>query len=191
MKQGIGGIDLVTIAGLALPLLLLLNTNKRSYNQSFKLDKDFKSKSELIDNIKPYFSFNEQSILNKVQDVIEILNKVNKIKDSNYQNDSVALTTEIPRGDKRERILEEISKHLEGKSKKMTDHLIETRQRVKKAQNNILEHKKIIQQQDTNKTDEMMNFMKSLEPILPNKGNKKVKKLEQLIKLLKTPENEL
>lgn len=187
--KGTGSLNLGNLAKLVIPLLLLAN-NKRELNLNLKLDENFESKSELIENIKPYFSFQEQATLNKVRDIIDIFNKVSKIKNSSYKENSVAITSELPYGDKKEKILTEMSKHLDGKGKDMADNLIIAKQMIEKARSNVYKHKKVTKAQLPNRTEKMVNLLNCLEPILPDKSKKRMKKIDELYGLIKKPESD-
>ncbi|MTI49617.1 hypothetical protein [Sporosalibacterium faouarense] len=189
MIKGLEDLDLKSLAIFAIPLLLLLS-DKKGMSLNLKFDKNFESKSELIENIKPYFSFQEQDTLNKVQDIIEIFNKVNKIQNSNYSKTSTALTQGISSGDRKEKILAEMSKHLEGKGKEIADNLISTRQRLLETSSKLDRHKKGVKGQGVSKTDEMLSLVNCLKPIMPDQGKRRMKKIETILDLMKKPDSE-
>ncbi len=180
------------ISLLAVPLMLLISNKKglNFMNFNLKLDEDWEGKSELIDNIKPYFSFEEQRALNKVQDIVDILNKINKIKTSNYNNEALALTDEISNDEKRERILVEISKHLNGRSREMANGIIETRKRFKQANERLSNQNEITSKDQLSKVDTFLDIIKCFKPIINEKDKKKITKFEKVLEIVKKPEDE-
>lgn len=189
MRQGPGGFNIGSIVILAIPLLFILS-KQTGFSLNLDLGDDISNKRELIKNIKPYFSFQEQSTLNKVQDIIDIISKVSRVKSSKYENNISSLLENLPSDEKREKILEEISRHVEGKGKVIADNLVETSKRVKKARYNLDNHKKIVANQDINKMDKILNLFDSIEPIMHTKGKQKIKKIEKVLELIKKPEDE-
>lgn len=184
-----GGFNIGSIAILAIPLLLMFS-KQNGFGLNFDFGNDIDNKRVLIENIKPYFSFQEQSTLNKVQDIIDIISKFNKLKTSKYDNNISALSENLPNVEKKEKILEEISKHLEGKGKVVVDNLVETSKRVKMTRDNLDSHKKVVASQDINKMEKILNLFDSLEPIMHSKGKQKIKKIEKVLELIKKPEDE-
>lgn len=199
MRQGFGGLNIGSIAILAIPLLLMFSKkngfspkgfNPKGFNLNFDFGSNIDNKKTLIENIKPYFSFQEQSTLNKVQDIIDIISKFNKVKSSRYDNNVLTLSENLPKTEKKERILEEIAKHLEGKGKVVADNLVDTSRRVQMAKNNLDNHKNKVSSQNINKMDKLLNLFDSLEPIMHTKGKQRIKKIEKVLEVIKKPEDE-
>ena len=181
--------NLISIISIALPIMLLLKNNGR-INLNLSFEGDLETKRDLIKNIKPYFSYQEQSTLSKVQDIIDILDKVGKVTRPTYDKDRVNSAENIPSYEKKERILYELSKYLNGNNKKIVDGLLETNKKVKETKNNLTQYQEMARIQDNDdKINSVLRIAKCLEPIMHDNGRKRMKKVEELVKVMKKPED--
>ncbi|WP_425448069.1 hypothetical protein [Dethiothermospora halolimnae] len=184
--------SITSLIGLALPLMMLLN-NKNEKGDGIKLNldlnDDFERKKALVSNIKGYFNENGQETLSKVEDIIDIFNKVKRIKESKYKNE-VKSTNNLPAIDKGERILAEMIDYMDDDRKKVAENIIDTKKRIDETKHNITTYKESNEKIDIKKIDSIIDLIKCFDPVLDDKHKKKVKKIEKIMEVMKMSEDE-
>lgn len=176
------------ILGLMVPAFLLLTKDKDMDTdiKKFILDKDYGKQVQMMNGIKEYFPENHQLVLSKIQDILDVLTKINRIRLDRY--DGVIQSQSIlPSIDKRERILSEMSKYSEGKNKELIDKVVDTKRNLYRTKENIERHRELVQSQSVNALESIIMFMNCFKPILREDMNKKIKKVEKVVELLATP----
>jgi len=168
------------IIGALIPLALFL-INKKDIKINISVDDDFENKANMIQNIKPYFSESEQSILCKVQDVFDILNKINRMNKSDYNGEIKELSTQISDIDRREIILTEISKFMHGENKERAEKVMAAKKSIFEVKNNLDNYKEIMTSEKVIKGSSLVKLMNSFEPILNDEYKEKIRKIEKVI----------
>lgn len=171
--------------GMIIPLLFILNQGKDIDIKS-NLKKDFTNHINIMENIKEYFPQEEQHLLAKVQDVFDILNKINRVREDKYEN-LVGIQNNIPIIEKKERILKEVAKYTDDSNKELINKVVDTKHNIFKTKENIESHKKVIESQKMSPIDSLMMLINCFKPILRDDLNKKIKKVELIIDTLNTP----
>ncbi|WP_427339652.1 hypothetical protein [Caloranaerobacter sp. DY30410] len=169
--------------GMIIPLFLLF----RAKNLNIKLGNiNVEDRIEMMKNIKPYFYEKDQKILSKVQDVLEIIYKINRLTDGDYSEEVVNTLSDMDRIQRKERILKEISKYLDEKEKKIISMAVNSKERIYETKANISGYKNKAIQSNANKVESMVNFIKCFKPVLDEKTNKQIKKIEKIMEIIKS-----
>ncbi|MBS4539256.1 hypothetical protein GOQ27_12340 [Clostridium sp. D2Q-11] len=176
------------LLGIMVPILLLLtkDNNFKLDIKKLNLDRDFENQVQMMRGIKGYFSEDQQVILSKIQDVFDVLNKVNRIRLDKYDGVIQSQSSLAPI-DKREKILAEIGRYSDGKNKELIDKVVDTKRNMFKTKNNIENHRQLVQSQSMSTLESIVLFMNCFKPILRDDMNKKVKKVEKVIEALTIP----
>ncbi|MTI65863.1 MAG: hypothetical protein FH753_04595 [Firmicutes bacterium] len=177
----------LNFSSLIIPLFLLLTRNG-NISEKLSLDNDFQSKVEMVKNIKPYFTEEEQLLLSKVQDVFDILNKVKRLNKQEYDNEINALNTDVSKIERKERILTEMVKYMDKDKRQIVDKVLRTKGRLEETKTNM-ETQNILEAQKIDKFDSLLHFIRCFEPIMKDSSNKKVKKIQKVLEVMKTPED--
>ena len=154
--------------------------------KKLKFDRDYRNQIELMESVKRYFPENQQIVLSKVEDVFDVLNKVNRIRSERY-NGLIESQINLSSIDKKEKILENIGAYSDGKSKELISKVLNTKRNIYKAKENIQRHRSLTKNKEINKLDSAISFMNCFKPVLRNDINKKVIKVEKVINTLKAP----
>lgn len=169
--------------GIIIPLFLLFGAKNLNINLG---NINVEDRIEMMKNIKPYFYEKDQKILSKVQDVLEIIYKINRLVDGDYSKEVVNTLSDMDRIQRKERILKEISKYVNEKDKKIISMAVDSKERIYEAKANIQGYKSKAIQSNTNKVESMVNFIKCFKPVLDDKTNKQIKKIEKIMEIIKS-----
>ncbi|MTI68900.1 MAG: hypothetical protein FH751_01425 [Firmicutes bacterium] len=186
-EDKVKGNKALNFSSLIIPVFLLLTRNG-NISEKLSLDNDFQSKVEMVKNIKPYFTEDEQLLLSKVQDVFDILNKVKRLNKQEYDNEINALNTDISRIERKERILTEMVKYMDKDKRQIVDKVLRTKGRLEETKTNM-ETQNILEAQKIDKFDSLLHFIRCFEPIMNDSSNKKIKKIQKVLEIMKTPED--
>ncbi len=172
-----------------IPIFLLL-TSLNNSDIKLNLNTDLQRGVNMIRDIKPYFSKDNQVLLSKIQDIIDILNKANRISKEEY-TDVTNLTNNInmTKIEKKEKILSKVYDHIDDDSKKIIDKAMTIKGKIDNTKENINRHNKLVQDNNSNssKVDLLLNLICCFKPVLNSQLNNKVEKVEKIMKIIKTP----
>ncbi|WIV11486.1 hypothetical protein [Proteiniborus sp. MB09-C3] len=183
--------SLQNLAIVALPILVFALIEKGgSLKEGKSFSRSYQDKIKLLKEISPYFLEEDQYILGKVQDIFEILNRVNRIIKSDYTDNVKALNQDLPMLDRKEKILSKLSTYLDDSNRQLAEGVIETKQNILKAKENLEEYSQAVSTQSLDKLTSMMKLAKSIEPLMPSKGKVQLKKIEKIVDIMKASDDE-
>lgn len=169
--------------GIIIPLFLLFGGKNLNIDLG---NINVEDRIEMMKNIKPYFYEKDQKILSKVQDVLEIIYKINRIVGGDYSKEVINTSSNMDRIQRKEKILKEISKYVNEKDKKIISMAVDSKERIYEAKANITGYKNMVTQSNVNKVESMVNFIKCFKPVLDEKINKQIKKIEKIMEIIKS-----
>lgn len=137
---------------------------------------DSEERKEMIQNIIPYLSGRDKSTMLKLQDMIDIVFKLNRIKGSNYKLVELQHLDNLPLLEKAQRILKEMSSHLQGKEKDSTEKMIDLMNGIEIARVNLQSLKK-------NGTKDPNVVIQSMNPLITGKQNA-IGKVKNMLNML-------
>ncbi|NBI05832.1 hypothetical protein [Senegalia massiliensis] len=149
------------------------------------MNKNYRNEVKMIRNIKRYFPENQQLTLSKVEDVFDILDKINRVRLNKYDG-LIEAKVDLPSIDRIEMILIEIGEYSGGKSKELVSKLVNTKKNIYKTKDNIKAHNNSFRDQNSDKLESAISFMNCFKPILKEDMNNKIIKIEKVINLLTT-----
>lgn len=183
--------NMQNIAMIALPFLIFALIKRGG---GFKLDvnssENYQDKAKMIQDIKPYFFEEDQHILGKVQDIFEILNIVNRIIKSDYNDNVKTLSQDLSMIDRKEKILSKVASYMNDNNRQMAESVVQTKQNIFKTKKNLEEYSQIVSTQNLDKLTSMMKLANSIEPLIPDKGKVQIKKLEEIINIMKASDDQ-
>lgn len=186
-----GNKSLQNLAILALPILIFILIEKGGI---FKTDtnsvKNYHDKVKMLREISPYFLEEDQHILGKVQDIFEILNRFNRIINSDYNDSVKALNRDLPMLDRKEMIISKLANYLDDNRRKLAEGVVETKQNIFKTKENLETYSQTVSTQNIDILTSMMKLANSIEPLMPGKGKVQLKKIEKIIDIMKASDNE-
>ncbi len=186
-----GNRSLQNLAILALPILIFILIEKGGI---FKTDtnsvKNYHDKVKMLREISPYFLEEDQHILGKVQDIFEILNRFNRIINSDYNDSVKALNRDLPMLDRKEMIISKLANYLDDNKRKLAEGVVETKQNIFKTKENLETYSQTVSTQNIDTLTSMMKLANSIEPLMPGKGKVQLKKIEKIIDIMKASDNE-
>jgi len=175
------------ISWLLLPLaLLFISENTNILSLDFKDDINLQNKIDTLQKITPYFNTEQQKILSKVQDMLDITSRVTNLKESNYNLNMNNSISEIPITERYEKILEGLSEHANEKNKELLNKILETKRNIEKTQTNFANYSKNISTQDTKIIDSIIELSHCFTPILPNNLKNDIAKIESMFNIIQT-----
>jgi hypothetical protein len=168
-------------------ILLFLGSNFLKGNSKLKLniDTNLYNKINMINEVIPYFSDKEQVILSKVSDILDIINRFNRVIKANYDvklNDSAA---NMAKDEKMEKILVEMSKHLEGGNKELAQNLIDVKHRIDQTKVNLNTYNEKVSANQVAGINSIIELMKCFMPVLDENHKKTVNKVERIMEIVK------
>ncbi|EOD00867.1 hypothetical protein [Caldisalinibacter kiritimatiensis] len=182
--------------GYLLPIAFLFLISQKG--KGIKLDlsslakaDNLESKVDMIRRITPYFSEKEQMILYRIKDVLDIINKANRVTKANYEPQISSAVTELPSIEKKEKILVEMANHTEGKNKELLDKVIDAKRRIDETRSKLVEYKTNVATQESDNLKQMVKLIDCFKPVLDSNSKKKINKLERVVEVLRTPEDQL
>ncbi|MFA5522872.1 MAG: hypothetical protein WDA24_00795 [Tissierellales bacterium] len=187
-------ISLQNLTILALPILIFILIEKggvfKVETNSTTSTKNYKDKVGLLKEISPYFLQEDQQVLGRVQDIFEILSRLNRIVNSDYTDNVSALNQDLSMIDRKERIISNLANYLDDDRKKLAESVIETKQNIFKTKGNLEDYSQTVSTQNTDKVTSMLKLANSIEPLMPEKGKVQLKKIEKIIDIMKASDNE-
>lgn len=178
--------------GILIPFLLLLMKNDGdNFNLNINNDKDLDKKVDMLETISPYFSEREQIILSKTKDILDVVNKINRVRFNDYEPKVSSMTDELPSPEKKAKILSEMAKLMEGKNRELIYNVLEAKDKIEKTRSNLTNYKSQVTVEKVGKIDSMLNLMNCLKPVMHDKTLKKVKKMEKIVDIMKKPDDEI
>lgn len=178
-----GNVQNLAMIALLVMLISLIN-EKKDFKQNDNISNSYLSKARMIKEIKPYFHKEDQFILSKVQDIFEILSKVNRIVKSEYNEEIKSLYKDKPIIDRKEKILSIVSNYVNDNNRKMAETAIETKRNIFKTKDNLKSFSQTVSTSKLDKLTTISMLAKSIEPIVPNKSKAQIRKLEKILKIL-------
>lgn len=179
------------LAILALPILIFILIEKGGI---FKADtnstRNYQDKVKMLKEISPYFLEQDQHILGKVQDIFEILNRFNRIINSDYNDSVKALNRDLPMLDRKEMIIYKLANYLDDDRKKLAESVVETKQNIFKTKENLETYSQTVSTQNIDKLTSMIKLANSIEPLMPDKGKVQLKKIEKIIDIMKASDDQ-
>jgi len=167
--------------------IILLSQGRKEFKLDVKLDGNYEDRVKMLEDIKPYFDEHDQRTLGKVQDIFDILSKLNRIIKSEYDEHITSLGNAMSSIDKRERILSHIAEYMGGKNKQLAEEVVTVKQNIYQTQANIEEYKQSVATQKMDGLSSIIRLANSIEPLMRDIDKKKIKKIERIAKILKTP----
>ncbi len=137
---------------------------------------DSEERKEMIQNIMPYLSGRDKGTMLKLQDMIDIVFKLSRIKDSNYKLVDLQYLDNIPLLEKAQRVLKEMSSHLDGNEKDSTEKMIDLMNGIEMTRVNLQSLKK-------NGTRDPEVVVQSMNPLITGKQSK-MKKVKNILNML-------
>lgn len=137
---------------------------------------DLEERKEMIQNIMPYLSGRDKSTMLKLQDMLDIVFKLNRIKDNNYKLVDLQYLDNLPLLEKAQGVLKEVSKHLQGEEKYNTEKIMDLMNGVEIARVNLQSLKK-------NGTRDPNTVVQSMNPLITGKQNT-MDKVKNMLNLL-------
>ncbi|WP_352417786.1 hypothetical protein [Proteiniborus sp.] len=179
------------LAILALPILIFILIEKGGI---FKADtnstRNYQDKVKMLKEISPYFLEQDQHILGKVQDIFEILNRFNRIINSDYNDSVKALNRDLPMLDRKEMIIYKLANYLDDDRRKLAESVVETKQNIFKTKENLETYSQTVSTQNIDKLTSMIKLANSIEPLMPDKGKVQLKKIEKIIDIMKASDDQ-
>ncbi|SHH22400.1 hypothetical protein SAMN02745135_00104 [Caloranaerobacter azorensis DSM 13643] len=169
--------------GMIIPLFLLFKSENSNINLG---NINVEDRIEMMKNIKPYFYEKDQKILSKVQDVLEIIYKINRLTDGDYSEEVINTLSDMDRIQRKEKILKEISKYVKERDKKIINMVVDSKERIYETKANISGYKSKATQANANRAESMVDFIKCFKPVLDEKTNKQIRKIEKIIEIIKS-----
>lgn len=183
--------DLQNLAIIALPILIFALIEKGGiFKADTNTSKSYQNKVKLLKEISPYFLEEDQHILGKVQDIFEILNRFNRIIDSDYTDSVRALNQNLSMLDRKEMIISKLANYLDDDRRKLAESVVATKQNIFKTKENLETYSQTVSTQNIDKLTSMMKLANSIEPLMPDKGKVQLKKIEKIIDIMKASDNE-
>ncbi|MBS4534300.1 hypothetical protein GOQ29_01565 [Clostridium sp. D2Q-14] len=166
--------------------LLTKDNNLKLDISKLNFNKDYNKQVKMMKGIKEYFPDEQQVLLSKIQDIFDVLSKINRIKSDEY-DEVIQSQSNLPSIDKKEKILAELGKYSDSKNKELIDKVVDTKRNIFKTKDNIERHKKMVESKEMSKLESIALFMDCFKPILRDDMNKKVRKVEKVMEALMIP----
>lgn len=179
------------IIPLLIPVFLLSQRNSKGFKMDIKLDGNYISRAKMLEEIKPYFAEQDQRILEKAQDIFDILGKFNRIISDDYNGQVFSLGSAMSSVDKRERILSCLAEHLSGNTRNLAEGVVTTKQNIFQTKANIDEFKNNVSTQNVDGLSSMIKLANSIEPLMRDSDKQKLRKVEKIAKILMTPDKDI
>lgn len=175
---------------LFIPFVLMFSKGKDDiFNKVSSLfEYDFQQRANMVKDIKPYFSEKEQLALSKVQDVMNILNMINRIKSEDYSGEIKSVNITKSREDRKKEILDKLMKYLDDENKTMVQKVIKTRDNLESSKEKLYKNNNMTQSTNTVGFNNLLDLIKCFEPLIQDEKYKKVRKFEKVIEIMKTPD---
>ncbi|RKD30562.1 hypothetical protein [Thermohalobacter berrensis] len=180
------------IGTMLLPFMAILLTNQGGFNfKKLNLDTNLDEKIEMLDRIKNYFYYNDQVNLCKAKDVLEILNKMKKIKREKYNEEVSASTVDqLTRDERKERIIEELINYSEGKNRDIMEKALTVKKNLQQVQTKVLSNRENAVSSVDSSIEPLIMVAKSFEPVMNESSRKTIRKLEKIIRILRESDDE-
>ncbi|WP_026895985.1 hypothetical protein [Clostridiisalibacter paucivorans] len=175
---------------LFIPFVLMFSKGKDDiFNKVSSLfEYDFQQRVNMVKDIKPYFSEKEQLALSKVQDVMNILNMINRIKSEDYSGEIKSVDITKSREDRKKEILDKLMKYLDDENKTMVQKVIKTRDNLESSKEKLYKNGVMTQSINTVGFNNLLDLIKCFEPLIQDEKYKKVRKFEKVMEIMKTPD---
>ncbi len=179
------------IAPFIIPLLLLAS-NKKGFKLDISLDENYEGKARMLQDIKPYFTEDDQHILGKVQDIFDILSKFKRIIDSNYENEVSSLGESMSTLDRREKILSLMAEYMNNNdTRKLAESVVETKRNIFQTKANIESYTKSASIQSSDGLTSMLKLANCVEPLMRDSDKKKIRKIEKIAQIITSQDDEI
>ena len=169
--------------------LLLLATNKKGFKLDVSLDENYEDKAKMIQDIRPYFTEEDQKILGKVQDIFDILSRFNRIMKSDYENNVSSLGDSMSLLDKKEKILSYMAEYMNDNNRQLAESIVKTKQNIFEAKANIENYTKGGSTQNMDGLALMLKLANCIEPLMRDTDKKKVRKIEKIAQIINTSDD--
>lgn len=183
--------NLQNLTVIALPILIFALIEKgRIFKSDTNPSKSYQHKINMLKEIRPYFLEEDQHILGKVQDIFEILNRLNRIINSDYRDSVRVLNRDMPMIDRKEMILAKLADYLDDSSRKLAESIVETKQNIFKTKENLERYSQTVSTQNVDKLTSLVKLANSIEPLMPDRGKVQLKKIQKIIEIVKASDDE-
>lgn len=175
------------IAPFIIPIFLL-SLSKKGFKLDINLDENYENKAKMIENIRPYFTEDDQKILGKIQDIFDILSRFNRIMKSDYESEVSSVGNAMSLIDKKERILTQMAECMNGNNRQLAESVVKTKQNIFETKANIENYSKSVSSQNIDGLTSMIKLANCIEPIMRESDKKKVRKIEKIVQIINTPD---
>lgn len=183
--------NLQNLTVIALPILIFALIEKGGiFKADINPSRNYQIKINMLKEIRPYFLEEDQHILGKVQDIFEILNRLNRIISSDYGDNVRVLNRDLPMIDRKEMILSKLAEYLDDSSRKLAESVVETKQNIFKTKENLEHYSQTVSTQNVDKLTSLAKLANSIEPLMPNRGKVQLKKIQKIIEILKASDDD-
>ncbi len=183
--------NMQNIAMFALPLLIFtLIKRGGGFKADVNSSENYQDKAKMINEIRPYFLEEDQHILGKVQDIFEILNRIDRIIKSNYNDSVKALNQDLSMLDRKEKILTKLANYMNDSNRQIAEGVVETKNNILKTKDNLEVYSQAVSTQNLDKITSIMKLANSIEPLMPSKGKAQIKKLEKIVDIMKASDDQ-
>lgn len=170
-----------------IPIMLALS-NTDLLKSTLNGAENLGNKVDMLKDIKPYFSVKEQYLLSKIEDVLEIFNKINRIQKETYSEELSVSSNTIPKKERKEKILENMARHFDDENRELIQKVIDTNKKIEETRSNIVNSNISIQDNDSSSITTILRLLDCIRPLFRDIDNKKIKKLDKIIELVNVPE---
>lgn len=171
-----------------IPIMLALS-NTDLLKSTLNGAENLGNKVDMLKDIKPFFSVKEQYLLSKIEDVLEIFNKINRIQKETYSEELSVSTNTIPKKERKEKILENMAKYFDDENRGLIQKVIDTNKKIEETKSNVMDSNIAIQNNDSSSITTILKLLDCMRPLFRDIDNKKIKKIDKIIELVNIPED--